>query len=171
MKSAANLLRSFRRKVTRSGWAFGGEERWAQRDCFDCGGSRTGRFKGIYDFCERVDLRQLNKRVLESLIKSGAMDSLGRRSQLMDALDKAMEPGTESGAGSRRGQHGLFGVFEDANPVAVRRRGWGILRTGKESVRLANEKEILGFWISGHPLEYHGQDEDLHALKTTKCWR
>ena len=64
---------------------------------------KDGHFKGIYDFCERVDLRLLNKRVLESLIKSGAMDSLGRRAQLMDVLDKAMEAGAEDGAGSRRG--------------------------------------------------------------------
>src|SRR6266542_3586873 len=47
-----------------------------------------GRFKSIYEFCEKVDLRLLNKRVLESLIKSGAMDSLGRRAQLMAVLDK-----------------------------------------------------------------------------------
>jgi DNA polymerase III subunit alpha len=70
-----------------------------------------GRFKGIYDFCERVDLRLLNKRVLESLIKSGAMDSLGRRAQLMEALDKAMEQAQKTARDREAGQHGLFGVF------------------------------------------------------------
>jgi len=129
----------------------------------------TGRFKGIYDFCERVDLRQLNKRVLESLIKSGAMDSLGRRSQLMDALDKAMEQAQKAARDRDAGQHGLFGVFEDANPVAGAAEGLGNTPDWEESVRLANEKEILGFWISGHPLEkYTDKIEDLHALKTTE---
>ncbi len=64
---------------------------------------KDGHFKGIFDFCEKVDLRLLNKRVLESLIKSGAMDSLGRRAQLMEVLDKAMEQAQKSGARPRGG--------------------------------------------------------------------
>ena len=50
-----------------------------------------GRFKSLWEFCEKVDLRVMNKRVIESLIKAGALDSLGRRGQLMAAVDKAME--------------------------------------------------------------------------------
>ncbi len=64
-------------------------------------------------------MQLLNKRVLESLIKSGAMDSLGRRSQLMDALDKAMEQAQKAARDREAGQHGLFGIFEEANPVAA----------------------------------------------------
>jgi DNA polymerase-3 subunit alpha len=129
---------------------------------------KAGRFKGIYDFCERVDLRQLNKRVLESLIKSGAMDSLARRSQLIDALDKAMEQAQKAARDREAGQHGLFGIFEEANPVASGAEQLPNTPDWEESVRLANEKEILGFWISGHPLEkYQDKIEDLHALKTT----
>ncbi len=73
----------------------------------------TGPFKGIFDFCERVDLRLLNKRVLESLMKSGAMDSFGRRAQLAAVLDKAMEHAQKAARDREAGQHGLFGVFDE----------------------------------------------------------
>jgi DNA polymerase-3 subunit alpha len=129
----------------------------------------AGPFKGIFDFCERVDLRQLNKRVLESLIKSGAMDSLGRRAQLMDVLDKAMEQAQKSARDREAGQHGLFGIFEEANPAAKAADRLPNVPDWEEHVRLANEKEILGFWISGHPLEkYQEKIEDLHALKSSE---
>src|ERR1700687_626303 len=67
-----------------------------------------GRFKSIYEFCEKVDLRLLNKRVLESLIKSGAMDSLGRRAQFMGRLDRAIEGAQKAQRDAESGQHGLF---------------------------------------------------------------
>jgi DNA polymerase-3 subunit alpha len=130
---------------------------------------KAGHFKGIFDFCERVDLRQLNKRVLESLIKSGAMDSLGRRAQLMEVLDKAMEQAQKSARDRDAGQHGLFGIFEEANPAAKAADRLPNVPDWEEQVRLANEKEILGFWISGHPLEkYQEKIEDLHALKSSE---
>jgi DNA polymerase-3 subunit alpha len=127
-----------------------------------------GHFQGIYDFCEKVDLRQLNKRVLESLIKSGGMDSLGRRAQLMDVLDKAMEQAQKAARDRDAGQHGLFGIFEEVNPAASAADRLPNVPDWEESVRLANEKEILGFWISGHPLEkYQEKIEDLHAIHTS----
>ncbi len=129
---------------------------------------KESHFKGIYDFCEKVDLRLLNKRVLESLIKSGAMDSLGRRAQLMDALDKAMEEAQKAARDREAGQHGLFGIFEEASPAAGAVDRLANVPDWDESVRLQNEKEILGFWISGHPLEkYQDKIEDLHAKKTS----
>src|SRR5437879_7924562 len=70
-----------------------------------------GRFKSIYEFCEKVDLRLLNKRVLESLIKSGAMDSLGRRAQLMAVVDKTMEHAHKKQRRAESGPHGLVCVF------------------------------------------------------------
>src|SRR6266702_7192659 len=73
----------------------------------------SGRFTSIYEFCEKVDLRLLNKRVLESLIKSGAMDSLGRRAQLMAVLDRAMDHAQKMQRDVESGQHGLFGVFQE----------------------------------------------------------
>src|SRR5260221_690757 len=77
-----------------------------------------GRFSSFFELCEKVDLRLLNKRVLESLIKSGAMDSLGRRSQLCAVIDRAMEHAQKAHRDAASGQHGLFGGFqqEDAAP-------------------------------------------------------
>jgi DNA polymerase III subunit alpha len=130
------------------------------------GRKELGRYSSIYEFCEKVDLRLLNKRVLESLIKSGAMDGLGRRAQLMAVLDRAIEGAQKTQRDAESGQHGLFGVFQEEEVSAAQTRlpdtpDWD------EHTRLANEKEILGFFISGHPLEkYRDKLESLHALST-----
>jgi DNA polymerase-3 subunit alpha len=128
----------------------------------------AGRFHSIYQFCEKVDLRLLNKRVLESLIKSGAMDGLGHRAQLMAVLDKAIEHAQKCQRDAESGQHGLFGVFpqEEAQP---REDQLPEVPEWDEHTRLANEKEILGFFITGHPLEkYREKLEDLRALSTAE---
>src|SRR5260370_2025179 len=70
-----------------------------------------GRFAAIFEFFEKGDLRPLNRRVIESLIKAGAMDTLGNRAQLMPVLDKAMERAQETQRDAELGQHGLVGVF------------------------------------------------------------
>jgi DNA polymerase-3 subunit alpha len=127
--------------------------------------TKLGRFSSIYEFCEKVDLRLLNKRVLESLIKSGAMDSLGRRGQLMAVLDKAIEGAQKTQRDAESGQHGLFGVFEEQ--VHTHDDKLPDTPDWDEHVRLANEKEILGFFITGHPLEKHRDKlDDLRALST-----
>jgi DNA polymerase-3 subunit alpha len=128
--------------------------------------TQPGRFKSIYEFCEKVDLRLLNKRVLESLIKSGAMDSLGRRAQLMAVLDKAMEHAQKAQRDAESGQHGLFGVFEQQDTNSQEDR-LPEIPDWDEHVRLANEKEILGFFITGHPLDkFRDKLQDLGALST-----
>jgi DNA polymerase III subunit alpha len=130
------------------------------------GRKQLGRYGSIYEFCDKVDLRLLNKRVLESLIKSGAMDALGRRSQLMTVLDRAIDRAQKTQRDAESGQHGLFGVFQDEEVSVVNDKlpdtpDWD------EHTRLANEKEILGFFITGHPLEkYRDKLEDLRALST-----
>src|SRR5579862_8061094 len=125
---------------------------------------KLGRFKSIFEFCENVDLRLLNKRVLESLIKSGAMDSLGRRAQLMAVLDKAMEQAQKAQRDAESGQHGLFGVFQQEE-AATENDKLPNVHDWDEHTRLAAEKEILGFFISGHPLQkYKDKLQDLQAL-------
>jgi DNA polymerase-3 subunit alpha len=132
------------------------------------GRKKLGRYSSIYGFCENVDLRLLNKRVLESLVKSGAMDPLGRRAQLMAVLDKAIEQAQKTQRDAESGQHGLFGVFQpdeshSDNEQLPASPDWD------EQVRLAAEKEILGFFITGHPLEkYREKLADLHALSTAE---
>ena len=127
---------------------------------------KIGRLRSFFDFCENVDLRLLNKRVLESLIKSGAMDSLGRRMQLFDAVDRAMERGQKTQRDVEAGQHGLFGVFDEPREQAPKAEyldgaEWD------EHQRLAAEKEILGFFITGHPLrKYESKLQDFAALST-----
>src|SRR5271166_1798695 len=128
---------------------------------------KLGRnFKSFYEFCEEVDLRLLNKRVLESLIKSGAMDGFGRRAQLMQALDTAIEQAQKMQRDAESGQHGLFGVFADetaqqASDSLPNVPDWD------EHTRLSSEKEILGFFITGHPMEkYKEKLTDLNALST-----
>ena len=120
-----------------------------------------GRFKSFWEFCEKVDLRLMNKRVIESLIKAGAMDSLGKRGPLMAAVDKAIERAQKAQRDADQGQAGLFGLFDEA-PKA----GRGGAEVGddlpkapdwEEGERLAKEKEVLGFFVSGHPLDKYAE--------------
>ncbi len=122
-------------------------------------------FSSFWEFCEKVDLRLLNKRVLESLIKSGALDAFGRRSQLMAAVDKAMERAQKAQRDMAAGQHGLFGIFDDG-PAAANGMGNEALPNmpdWDENQRLQNEKEVLGFFVSGHPMDKYR--EKLRNLK------
>jgi DNA polymerase III subunit alpha len=123
-----------------------------------------GRFASLFQFCEKVDLRQLNKRVLESLIKAGAMDSFGERSRVMATLDKAIERAQKQQRDKEAGQHGLFGVFDDAPSGGGTNEPLDQAPPWEENIRLQNEKDVLGFWISGHPMEkYADKIADLRA--------
>ena len=110
-----------------------------------------GEFKALYDFCERIEPRFLNKRVFESLIKSGAVDSLGPREAMAASIDDALASLQRASRLRESGQHGLFGgggVTEAAAPFLLRDAPlWS------EEERLAGEYAMLGFYVSGHPLE------------------
>jgi DNA polymerase-3 subunit alpha len=120
-----------------------------------------GRFKSFWQFCEKVDLRVMNKRVIESLIKAGALDALGKRGPLMAAVDKAMERAQKAQRDAAQGQSGLFGLFDEGPKKAL---GDDLPKVAdwEEGERLANEKEVLGFFVSGHPLDKYA--EKLHNL-------
>ncbi len=114
----------------------------------------AGRFRGMFHLCERVDLSALNRRMIESLIRAGAMDSLGgSRSQLMAVIDNAMETGQRALKDRVSGQSGLFEMGaeeqEHTEPPLPKVPDW----TGQE--KLAGEKELLGFYVTGHPLDQH----------------
>jgi DNA polymerase-3 subunit alpha len=130
------------------------------------GRKKLSRYRDIYEFTENVDLRLLNKRVLESLIKSGAMDSFGHRAQLMFVLDKAVARGEKTQRDSELGQHGLFlESFTQAEENESQNHKLPDIPHWDEHQRLAAEKEILGFFITGHPLEkYRDKLEGLNAL-------
>jgi DNA polymerase-3 subunit alpha len=105
--------------------------------------------------------------VLESLIKSGAMDCLGRRAPLMAVLDKAIERAQKTQRDAESGQHGLFGVFQEEHEHHNGNDKLPDIPDWDEHQRLAAEKEILGFFITGHPLEkYQEKIDGFRALST-----
>ncbi|MCB0272879.1 MAG: DNA polymerase III subunit alpha, partial [Bdellovibrionales bacterium] len=107
-----------------------------------------GNFKNIYDLCERVTLRQVNKKVIESLIKSGAMDDLGEtRSQMMFDLESAIEFGSKTQKDKSVGQDMLFG-----NTLSMPESKNKNMDEWDEATKLQFEKESVGFYMSGHPL-------------------
>ena len=112
--------------------------------------AKSGRFRSLLEFCEKVDLGAVNRRMIESLIKAGAMDSLeGTRSQKFAAVESAMESGQRAQRDRESGQVGLFGELLETGehaPVPLPNvPDW----TDKE--KLAGEKELLGFWVTGPP--------------------
>ncbi len=118
-------------------------------------------FTSFWEFCEKVDLRLLNKRVIESLIKAGALDGMGTRAQLTAAVDRAMERGQKAQKDAAQGQHGLFGLFNEA-PARGNGSGSGSgdlpnVPEWEEKQRLDGEKEVLGFFVSGHPLDKYAE--------------
>ena len=112
--------------------------------------SDGGTFKSVNDFCSRVDLRKVNRRVIESLIKSGAFDYCGdHRAQLLASLDQAMERGQKAQRDRDSGQITMFeGVLASESEDSISQ-----VEPWSEHQRLAFEKECLGFYITGHPLE------------------
>jgi DNA polymerase-3 subunit alpha len=121
-----------------------------------------GQFKSFWEFCEKIDLRLMNKRVIESLIKAGALDSLGKRGPLMASVDKAMERAQKAQKDAAQGQAGLFGLFDESPKAGQGGDDLPHVPDWEEAERLANEKEVLGFFVSGHPLDRYA--EKLHNL-------
>ncbi|HWE50155.1 MAG TPA: DNA polymerase III subunit alpha [Bryobacteraceae bacterium] len=123
--------------------------------------TEIGRFKSIYQFCEHSDMQAINRRVMESLVKAGAMDSMeGTRAQLLLALDAAIETGNRAAKDRDSGQGGLFGGPAELQPEPAlpRANDW----TLKE--KLNGEKELLGFYVTGHPLDSY--EEKIAELAT-----
>jgi DNA polymerase-3 subunit alpha len=111
-----------------------------------------GPFASLFDFCERVDPQACGRATIETLVKAGAFDSLGaRRSQLMSAIEGAMREGAKMLADRRSGQRGLFGDADEAGPAAAA-VNLPNLPEFDERQRLAMEKEVLGFYLTSHPL-------------------
>jgi len=114
-------------------------------------------FASFWEFCEKVDLRLMNKRVIESLIKAGALDSFGRRAPLIAAADRAIERAQKTQRDMAAGQHGLFGIFDDHPATAAKADELPNIPDWDEYQRLQSEKEVLGFFVSGHPLDKYAE--------------
>jgi len=119
-------------------------------------GSGPKPFESLFEFCSRVDLRKVNKRVMESLIKSGALDSLGaRRSQMTAALEDALDYGQQVQRERADPQMSLFDMGPEEDTVPLNLPPLPDLTEWGDRQRLTCEKEVLGFYISGHPLLRH----------------
>ncbi|HET9438617.1 MAG TPA: DNA polymerase III subunit alpha, partial [Longimicrobiales bacterium] len=118
--------------------------------------ARSGPFQSLFDLVERVDLRVVGKRVLESLIQAGACDKFGHRAQLMAGLELAMREAQIRQEERDSGQANLFDALLGGSasaPVARPAPTLPDVPRWPEAERLTREKEVLGFFISGHPLE------------------
>jgi DNA polymerase-3 subunit alpha len=129
-----------------------------------------GPFKSLFDFCARVDPRKLNKKVIEALVKSGAFDFEGvPRWRLLAGIDAALAAGSATQADRASGQASLFGSLGAAAEVKPRYPAAGdvvgevTVEPWPERVRLAAEKEALGFYITGHPLEDYQKEVRRYA--------
>ncbi|MSM40766.1 MAG: DNA polymerase III subunit alpha [Geobacter sp.] len=120
---------------------------------------KAGPFKDIFDFCERVDLRRVNKRVLEALVKSGAFDSTGaNRASLMAGLEDAVSLGQRIQEERESSQVSLFGAEEIVKSNGNGRGKLPDVAEWNDKLKLGFEKESLGFFITGHPLDRYSQD-------------
>lgn len=110
---------------------------------------QEGHFKHLFDFCQRVDLRKVNRRILEVLIKSGCFDSFGQeRSTLLASIDQSLQQAEQHSHNQTHGQHDIFGM-----QIATSTPQYNIAPPLSEELRLQGEKETLGFYLSGHPLD------------------
>lgn len=123
---------------------------------------RAGPFKSLFDFCQRIDLRLNNKRVLECLIAAGAVDAFGERASLSAGLETALAEASARQREHATGQESLFGAVPDATRPTPRLPS---VAPWTEQERLKEEKAVLGFYISGHPLDRHRDLVDLLSLE------
>ncbi|MFQ5937182.1 MAG: DNA polymerase III subunit alpha, partial [Acidiferrobacterales bacterium] len=116
---------------------------------------KDGDFQDLFDLCKRIDLRRVNRRVLESLIRSGALDELGpHRGTLMATLGNALQLAEQQNRNRETGQNDLFAL---ANPTTGRQQFVEVPEWSDDQ-RLEGEKETLGFYLSGHPIERYAQE-------------
>src|SRR5688572_17895066 len=133
---------------------------------------KTGPFKSLYDFTERVDLRQVTRGTLEALIKCGAFSSVSaKRAPLLEVLEKAVEMGQQSQNDKRSGQLNMFGGAQAAAAPSVAQTMGDALPDVEEipsADLLKFEKELLGFYITSHPLAEHQVALERYSTASTK---
>jgi len=128
----------------------------------------AGAFENLFDFCERVDSRRVNRKVIEALVKAGAFDFEKRpRRGLFESIDRALERGSSSQRDRQVGQTSLFGLLGTSGAAAAPPIGTSAdNEPGEEwpeKERLAFEKEAIGFYVSGHPLHQYQKELRRYA--------
>ena len=129
--------------------------------------TENGPFKSFYDFCRRVDLHKVNKRMLEGLIKTGAFDSTGaKRAQLMAVMDQAVEDGAAAQRERDLGQTSIFGdeLSGPDTSATLATPPLPAIAEWDQAQRLKYERELTGFYITAHPLARY--EATLKALST-----
>jgi DNA polymerase-3 subunit alpha len=132
---------------------------------------KAGNFRSLYDFTERVDQRQVTRGTLEALIKCGAFSSVSpKRAPLLEILEKAVEMGQQSQHDKRMGQMSMFGSAQAAAPSMAQTMGDTL--PDVEEIASADllkfEKELLGFYITSHPLAEHQAALERYSTASTK---
>ncbi|MGD8495513.1 MAG: DNA polymerase III subunit alpha [Gemmatimonadales bacterium] len=125
-------------------------------------GREDGPFESLFDFCQRIDLRLNNKRVIECLIAAGALDAFGERAALIAGLETAL---SEAQARQRERDTGQESLFGGSTPVERPTPRIPTVAPWTEQERLKEEKAVLGFYISGHPLDRFRDIVELLALE------
>ncbi len=124
-----------------------------------------GEFRDLGDFCRRVDLGRVNRRCLEALLKAGSFDRIGaNRATLMAELPGALQLGDQKTKADTAGQVDLFGLAGTTAPRPAHRTA--VLPEWPDAIRLAGERETLGFFMTGHPLDEYAHDRQYLAPGT-----
>jgi DNA polymerase-3 subunit alpha len=129
--------------------------------------AKNGPFKNLFEFCERADLRAVTKGTLEALIKCGAFAAFGKRAALLQVLDSAVESGQRTQADKRNGQMSMFGSAV-SSAAAMPHPSLPDVDELPETELLKFEKELLGFYITSHPLTEHQFAMEHYSTATTK---
>lgn len=112
---------------------------------------QDGPYKDLFDFCHRIDLKKINKRTLEALIRSGALDCLGiDRASIMAQLPEAVQAADQARSNRETGIMDLFGEVEE-----VQRKPAKPVKAWSDEVRLKGEKDTLGLYLTGHPIDVY----------------
>lgn len=128
-----------------------------------------GTYETLYDVCERIDTRTVNKRVIEHLAKVGALDSLhANRHALVDTIDRAFNRAHRVQKTKAQSQMSLFGDFEQDDEFRAATQGYSDAEDWQESERLAYEKALTGYWMSSHPLVEHQERLGPYATHTSR---
>lgn len=143
---------------------------------------KDGKFRGLFDFCERVDRRVVPRSAVERLIKAGAFDAFGRRAALFAALERAYQAAEEKATDRRRGQKSLIDLLLDGSASATDTNGFRAhhapgnscaeeelpdVPEWSETDKLRFEKEALDFYMSSHPLAQY--EEQMRRFRSHEC--
>jgi len=136
-------------------------------------------FESLYDFCERVDLDEINSSTVEALVQCGAFDSVGpvgepdhigdigeSRAKMFEAVDRAVDRGAQQQHDEEVGQSSLFGMMSEDERDEVLEVTYPDVEAWSDRELLEAERELLGFYVTGHPLDRYDSDLEVHDVTT-----